>query len=559
MRNLLLVYGLFLVSVVQAQKNTSVNTVNKPSTLSKQTTLTVQRPKLVVGIVVDQMRWDYLYKFLPRFEKGGGFVRLLQQGFSNENTFIPYKPTVTACGHTSVYTGSVPAIHGITGNAWWDYDRQRSVYCTEDKSVQTVGSTNNAGEMSPRNMLTTTICDELKLATQFRSKVIGIAIKDRGGILPAGHSADAAYWYDSRTGNWITSTYYMKDLPDWVKQFNARKWPDHYYAMGWSTLYPIDTYVQSDRDENDYEGKPFGADAKGFPYDFTKFIGKNYSAIATTPYGNTLTVQLAQEAIVHEQMGKDSITDFLAVSFSSPDYIGHAFGPNSIEIEDNYLRLDKDLGRFFDFLDQQVGKNQYLVFLTSDHGVAHVPGFLKEHKIPAGSLDDNRLLADINQRLKEIYGIEKLALSNYNYQISLDRDKIDSADLDKEDIMNDVIKIVTKVKGVDRAFAIDELMEQPMSSVVKDRLANGYHPRRSGDVQIILQPAWIDGGETGTTHGLWNPYDSHIPLLWYGWGIKPGRSTEEVYMTDIAATLAAMLRIQMPNGCVGKPIQALMK
>lgn len=530
------------------------------ATQSKQKTVTaIKKPKLIVGVVVDQMRWDYLYHFYDRYQPNGGFRRMLTQGFSNENAFIPYKPTVTACGHATVYTGSVPAIHGITGNAWWDYEKNKNMYCTEDKTVTTLGASNAAGEMSPRNMLTTTICDELKMSTNFRSKVVGIAIKDRGGILPAGHSADAAYWYDGRTGNWITSTYYMKELPAWVQAFNAKKWPDQYYEQGWSTLYPIETYVQSTRDENDYEGKPFGADAKGFPYNLKKFIGKNYGTISSTPHGNTMTMMLSKEAVVNEQMGKDSITDFLTVSFSSPDYIGHSFGPNSIEVEDNYLRLDQDLGAFLDFLDAQVGKNEYLLFLTADHGVAHVPGFLNQHNIPAGTLDDGKLLTDLNQQLKAKYGLDKLALSTYNYQISLDRNKIDSAEVDMEDVVEDVIKTVLNVRGVDRAFAMDELMEQPMPAAVKERIANGYHPRRGGDVQMILKPAWIDGGETGTTHGLWNPYDSHIPLLWYGWGIQPGRSTEEVYMTDIAATVAALLRIQMPNGCIGKPIKAIVQ
>jgi predicted AlkP superfamily pyrophosphatase or phosphodiesterase len=518
-----------------------------------------ERPKLVVGIMVDQMRWDFLYRYYNRYAPNGGFRRMLNQGFSCENTFIPYAPTVTACGHTSVYTGSVPAIHGITGNAWYDYEKNRTVYCSEDKTVKTVGSTTNAGEMSPRNMLTTTIGDELRLATNFRSKVIGIAIKDRGGILPAGHSANAAYWYDGKTGDWITSTYYMNELPLWVKNFNAKKHADAFYNAGWNTMYPGSSYVQSSKDENEFEAKPFGNDQKGFPYDLKRFIGKNYGIVSSTPYGNSLTAMLAKEAVINEAMGKDSVTDFLAVSFSSPDYIGHAFGPNSIEVEDTYLRLDKELGELFDFLDKTVGKGQYLTFLTADHGVAHVPGFMTEHKLPGGAVDDNKLVSDLNQLLFEKYKYRSLVLSAYNYQISLNHNIIDSADLDKEDIIEDVIKFASKLEGVDRAFAIDELMEQPMNGVMKERLANGWHPKRSGDIQLVFAPGWIDGGKTGTTHGLWNPYDSHIPLVWYGWNIKPGRSTEEVYMTDIAATLAAMLRIQMPNGCVGRPIQAVVK
>lgn len=517
----------------------------------------VQRPKLVVGIMVDQMRWDFLYRYHNRYAANGGFKRLLNKGFSCENAFIPYTPTVTACGHTTVYTGSVPAIHGITGNAWWDYDKNRIVYCSEDKTVKTVGSSSTSGEMSPKNMLTTTICDELKLATNFKSKVIGLAIKDRGGILPAGHSADAANWYESKSGDWITSTYYMNALPQWVTDFNNKKMADGFYEKGWSTLYPINTYTQSTKDENEYEAKPFGSEQKGFPYSLKQFAAKNYSAVLQTPYGNTLTMLMAKEAIANEQMGKDSITDFLALSFSSPDYIGHAFGPNSIEIEDTYLRLDKDLGELLDYLDKQVGKNEYLIFLTADHGVAHVPGFMNQNKLPGGAVDDNTMVADLNKLLKDKYGKSNLVLSAYNYQLSLNRLVIDTAKLDEEAIVKDIIKHVQKIEGVDRVFALEDLMEQPMNSDVKNRLANGWHPKRSGDIQIILKPGWIDGGATGTTHGLWNPYDSHIPLLWYGWNIKPGRSTDEVYMTDIASTLAAMLRIQMPSGCVGKVIKSV--
>lgn len=533
--------------VTLAQRNTGAQQTDVP------------RPKLVVGIMVDQMRWDFLYRYQARYAANGGIRRMLLQGFSNENAFIPYAPTVTACGHTTVYTGTVPAIHGITGNAWWDYEKNRNVYCSEDKEVKTVGSTTAAGEMSPRNMLSTTVSDELKLATNFRSKVIGIALKDRGAILPAGHSADAAYWYDNKTGNWVTSTFYMQQLPAWVQAFNNRKEVDKLYEKNWNTLFPIASYVQSTKDENDYEGKPFGSDQKGFPYDLKRFIGKNYGAVASTPHGNTLTFMLAQEAIVNEQMGRDSITDLLAVSFSSPDYIGHAFGPNSIEVEDAYLRFDRELGAFFDFLDKQVGVGNYISFLTADHGVAHIPGFMKERRIPAGVLDDNKLVADLNAELKEKFGIGNLVLSAYNYQISLNQVAMDTADLDRDDIVKIVIRHVKKIPGVDRVFEIDELMEQPLPADVKQRLANGWHPKRSGDVQLVLAPGWIDGGATGTTHGLWNPYDSHIPLVWYGWGIRPGRSTTEVYMTDIAPTLAALLRIQMPNGAVGKVIQGLFR
>lgn len=541
---------LFLFSILsanlQAQQKTNANSG-------------VSRPKLVVGIMVDQMRWDYLYRFNERFAANGGFKRMLQDGFTCENTFIPYTPTVTACGHACVYTGSVPSIHGVTGNSWWDSEQQRAVYCAEDKTVSTVGSNSTAGKMSPRNMLTTTICDELRLATNFRSKVIGVAFKDRGSILPAGHSANAAYWYDTKTGNWITSTYYMDALPAWVNQFNNKKLADAYYAKGWNTLYPINTYMQSTADVKAYEGKPFGADQTGFPYDFSKSIGTNYGTIYTTPYGSSFTLEMAKAAIDGEALGQDAVTDFLAVSFSAPDAIGHVFGPNAIETEDTYLRLDKDLGALIDYLDLKVGKNQYTVFLTADHGVAHVPGFLKENKLPGGLLNDEVFIKELNSQLKEQFGIDKAIVSLYNYQVHLNHVMIDSLKADKEAITGHIIKYLKKQDCVAQVIEIDELMEAPLNNQLKQMLANGYFPKRSGDIQIILKPGYIDGGATGTTHGLWNPYDSHIPLLWYGYGIKKGQLHRETYMTDIAPTMAALLKIQMPNGSVGKVIEEVLK
>ncbi|GAO45563.1 putative 2-amino-3-ketobutyrate coenzyme A ligase [Flavihumibacter petaseus NBRC 106054] len=518
---------------------------------------TPAKPKLVVGMVVDQMRWDYLYRYKDRYQANGGFKRLLTQGFSNENTLIPYTPTITACGHTCIYTGSVPAVHGITGNAWFDRTRNKSVYCTEDPSVKTVGSTTAAGEMSPANLYTTTITDELKLASNFRSKVIGIAVKDRGAILPAGHAADAAYWYDNKTGNWITSTFYRSELPDWLQQYNAAKHVDQYYALGWNTLYPIATYTMSTRDENAFEGKPFGSDAKGFPYSLKNFTGKNFGAISSTPYGNTMTLEVAKAAVKAEGMGKGAFTDFLAVSLSSTDYVGHAFGPNSIEAEDTYLRLDKDLGEFFNFLDQTIGKGQWLFFISADHGVAHVPGFMTEHKIPAGLFDDGAAMKALNASLEQSFGAPNLVNSMYNYQVHLNLPVVDSLKLDRDKLANAAAAFMKKQPGVARAFVLENLAETTLPSKIKEMVANGYMPNRSGDVQFLLEPQYLDGGPTGTTHGLWNPYDAHIPLVWMGWKIKPGKSNVEVYMTDIAPTVAALLQIQMPNGCIGKPIEAI--
>jgi predicted AlkP superfamily pyrophosphatase or phosphodiesterase len=519
----------------------------------------LQRPKLVVGIMVDQMRWDYLYRYYDRYAANGGFKRMLNQGFTCENTMIPYAPTYTACGHSTVYTGSVPALTGITGNYWWDREQMRSVYCTEDRSVNTVGSTSTWGKMSPKNMLTTSICDELRIATNFRSKVIGIAIKDRGGILPAGHSANAAYWYDNSVGNWISSTYYMNELPAWVKDFNGKKWVDKYYEQGWDLLYPAATYTQSTVDERSHETKTLGANK--FPYDsLKKYIGKDYTKISTTPMGNTLTAEFAKAALVAEQLGKDNITDFLAVSFSSPDYIGHSYGPNSIETEDGFLRLDKELGSLLDFLDAKVGKGQYTVFLTADHGVANTPEFMQENKLPGGRLFMNNVTKELNKTLNEKYKISNIVVYDDNYQLSLNHPALDSARLNTKEITKEIINYLSKDSAIAQAFPLEELNQVPLPAVLRTMLNNGYYRKRSGDIQFILKPNYIDAwNNTGTTHGLWNPYDSHIPLLWYGWGIKKGKTNRETYMTDIAATLAALLHVQMPSGNVGHVIEEVLK
>ncbi len=518
---------------------------------------TVPRPKLVVGIVVDQMRWDYLYRFYDRYAIDGGFKRFLNEGFTCENNLIPYAPTITACGHATLYTGAPPAITGITGNAWWDRLQGKTIYCTEDNTVNSVGTTTRNGKQSPANLFTTTIGDELRLATNFRSKVIGISLKDRGGILPAGHSANAAYWYDNTSGNWISSSYYMTELPGWVSSFNSRKRVDAFYAEGWDLLFPRSTYVQSTPDEKTYEGKPFGA---AFPYDTKSFVGKDYGKIATMPAGNRLTLEFSLAAIEAENLGADAITDLLAISFSSPDYIGHTFGPNSLEAEDGFLRLDRDLGELFKYLDRKLGKGNYTTFLSADHGVAHVPEFMTENKLPGGRVRISALVTEMNQALFDKYQLRGLILSDDNYQLHLNHTLLDSAGIPRGEVANWTAAHLQKQPGIARAFPLSELNTVPLPEKIRKMLNNGYYPLRNGDVQYILQPNHIEAySNTGTTHGLWNPYDAHIPLLWYGWGIKKGKTNRETYMTDVAPTLAALLKIQEPNGSTGNVITEILK
>jgi predicted AlkP superfamily pyrophosphatase or phosphodiesterase len=516
---------------------------------------TLARPKLVVGIMVDQMRWDFLYRYHDRYGDDG-LKRMLREGFACENTFIPYAQTVTAAGHACVYTGSVPAINGIMGNDWYDRSLGRAVYCAEDSTVTTIGGSPRALPMSPRNLLTTSITDELRLATNFRSKVIGIAIKDRGGILPAGHSSNAAYWYDGTTGNWVTSTYYMKELPSWAQSFNARKMTDSLYRLDWNTLFPLQTYVQSDADNRPWEGRSVSDTAPAFPHRLSGLAGKNYGLISATPHGNTLTLEFAKAALLSEGLGADGVTDMLAISLSSPDYIGHQYGPNSVEVEDNYLRMDRELAAFFRFLDEKVGKGQYLCFLTADHAVAHVPAFLEANRIPAKTLPYS--LSTIEQSLTARFGIRNLVLSADNYQIYLDYRKVDSAGLDRSAFRKAAVDALNRDPDILLAFDCSDISAANLPSAVRERFLQGYHTKRGGDIQLVLKPHYFFGGRTGTTHGSWYPYDSHIPLLWMGWGVKPGHTHRETYMTDIAPTLASLLKVQMPSGAIGKVIEEMM-
>jgi predicted AlkP superfamily pyrophosphatase or phosphodiesterase len=517
---------------------------------------TIKRPKLVIGIVVDQMRWDYLYRYSNRYT-ADGFNRFISKGFSCENTMIPYTPTYTAAGHACIYTGSVPAIHGILGNNWYSRKDKKVVYCTDDKTVKTIGSSSKEGLMSPENLWVTTITDELRLATNFKSKVIGIAIKDRTAIIPAGHAANAAYWFDNTTGGWITSSYYMNDLPQWVKDVNAKKLPDSYMSKDWNTIYPMNTYSQSTEDNKPYEND-LGKEDNTFPHETSKIsAGIKYEVFRTTPFGNTFTIDMAKAAIENEQLGQTAATDFLTISLSSTDYIGHAFGPNSVEAEDCYLRLDKDLATFFTYLDAKIGKGSYILFLTADHGAAHVPAFMKEHKIPAGFASDADIKKSLNDEAEKKFGVRDIITSVINYQLYLNYDAITSNKLDTKEIKQFLIQQLLSIPAISNAIDLLNIETVTLPSAIKSRIVNGYNATLSGDIQFIFKPQWFDGSAKGTTHGVWNPYDSHIPLLWYGWNIKSGKTNKEVYMTDISATIAALLHIQMPNGCIGKPIEGV--
>lgn len=551
-RNLLLIGSVFLtvLSFGQARRSgqSAEMAAQKPG---------LARPKLVVGIVVDQMRWDYLYRYYDRYGTDG-FRRMLGEGFTCENTLINYLPSFTAVGHTCVFTGSVPALDGISGNEWIEQLSGKEVYCTDDSTVSTVGADNASGKMSPRNLLVSTVTDELRLASNFQSKVVGVSLKDRASILPAGHAANAAFWLDDATGNFVSSTYYMQELPAWVDAFNKTRPIEKLIQNGWTTLRPIDTYKNSDGDNQVWEGRYPGETSSTFPHHIEEAYKKSKGAFRPTPFGNTLTLDFARQAVEGYQLGSGPATDFLTINCASTDYVGHMFDPNSIEVEDTYLRLDQDLGKFFTYLDSRLGKGNYLVFLTADHGAAHAISYMQEHKLPADFWNAQPLVDSLNKLLAARFGVDKLIRSGLNYQLNFDLGKIEANHLDYDAIRRLSVEYARRQPGISFAVDVDKIGEAPVPEPLKTMIINGYNFRRSGAVQIVLAAGWFEAyGKTGTTHGTWNPYDTHIPLVFMGWGIKQGHTNSPVNMTDIAPTVSDLLHIQMPNGAIGKPIREI--
>ena len=514
--------------------------------------LAQKKPALVVGIVVDQMRYEYLYKYYDRYSDKG-FKRLMREGINCTDNHYNYAPTVTAAGHASIYTGSVPAIHGIVENDWIDVASGKKTYCVDDSTVQSVGNKSKAGKMSPRNLFTSTITDQLKMAQNYKSKTIAISLKDRGSIIPGGHTADASYWYDSADGFWISSTFYMNELPTWVQKFNGEGRPQKYLNQGWNTLYPIASYTRSAEDESPYEGRIGDEKTSTFPHDLK---GKNMlEGLRKTPYGNNLLKEFALKALEEEKLGKNGTTDFLALSFSSTDYVGHAFGPQSIEVEDTYLRLDKDISDILDYLDAKIGKNQYLVFLTADHAVADNQNYLKSKRMPGGTFETEKVVNEAKSALKKEFGDVNLIVGVENNQIYLNHANLDKFHISKDAVGNILEKSFKNQPGIAEFINMREVGLSPIPAIYREILTNGYNQARSGDFMYLLRPQWVSGYKTGASHSTVYAYDTHVPLLFFGWNVKPREISQRTYISDISSTLANWLKINEPTGSIGKVIQ----
>ena len=490
------------------------------TTISAQSSVRPQfgeRPKLVVGIAVDQMRWDYLSRYYEKFGKDG-FRRMIDQGYSFDNCLINYLPTITAIGHTSIYTGTTPAFHGICGNTF--YIDGKKTYCCADSTVSTVGSDNQkAGRMSPRNLLATTIGDQLRLHTDFRSKVIGVSYKDRASILPAGHSANAAYWLDTKNRQFITSTYYMQELPQWVKDYNKEL-------------------------------------AKNAEF---KKVGKD---VGLYPLTGHITTDMAIAAVKGEQLGKGEVTDMLCISYSQTDVIGHKWATRGEHTDEAYLELDKDLARLFQALDAEVGQGNYLAFLTADHGGAHNYKFMQDHKLHGGQWRSENVKRELETYfINKLHNQMPLLLGVYDYRFFLDHEMIAKEGLDLQRVKDVAVEFLRQYPNISFVVDFEKANTSAVPQMLRERILCGYNFHRSGDIIVCVEPGYYEFGKwpspVGTTHGEWNPYDAHIPLLFYGWHVPHGASPAEVHITDIAPTVCSMLHIQQPNACIGANLQLI--
>ncbi|UCG28613.1 MAG: alkaline phosphatase family protein [Bacteroidales bacterium] len=518
-----------------------------------------EKPRLVIQIVVDQMRYDYINRYWEKFEEGG-FKRLIDEGTFCKNANFNYLFTQSAPGHATISTGTTPDHHAIVSDKWYVRLKDTMIFCTFDPEIRPVGGSFENGRHSPTNLLSTTIGDELRLSTNFRSKVFSIALKEQTAILSGGHTCNGAFWYDGITGTWMSSSYYLDSLPGWLSEFNEKAFPDLYLDREWNTLLPIEEYTESTNDTTQFE-VGFG-NRSVFPYDLERIsrIGRNrtdYSILLSTPFGNTFTKDLALTIIMEEELGIDGYPDLLNIGFSSTDYIGLRFGPSSVEIEDTYIRLDKDIAHLLQFIDEYIGKKNVLVLLTSDHGVARIPDYLNESRIPSGYFNRNQAMSLLKSYLNVIYGSGDWVSAYFEQQIFLNHVLIEDSNIDLEEMQTRIARFMIQFSGVSNAITSSTLLTTNFTEGIFHKIQNGYHQKRSGDIIINLEPGWVEENSHSTGHNSAYPYDTHVPLIWYGWKISRSSVLRPVSMTDIAPTIAFFLNISLPTASTGQLLMEL--
>jgi predicted AlkP superfamily pyrophosphatase or phosphodiesterase len=531
-----------------------------------------ERPRLVLLIAVDQFRYDYLERFGDLFA-ANGLRRLLRDGASWAEANYDHVPTETAPGHATMMTGAWPSETGIIANDWFDRAEGKRVGNVQDDSVRKLGGGASDVPSSPRNLLCSTLGDELKLTTNRRSKVIGVSVKNRAAILPAGKMADAAYWYSSQTGEFVSSSYYFERMPDWAASFNAAKPADKFFGAKWERLLPVAEYEKrAGRDDAPWE-KGDGKTSYVFPHVVDGGLAAPgaafYDALDYTPYSNDILLSFAQAALTNEHLGEDADTDVLTVSFSANDIAGHRYGPYSHEAMDMTLRVDRQIGQLLDFVDARVGLRNTLVVFTADHGVAPSPEHAAEMRLPGGRVRVSEVMTAVRNRVRARFGKpgDKDTTADYvqtfsNGQIyfnwfALERDGIRAEEMERV-----VGEAALTVPGISRYFTRTQLVANGISpsDAVARRVLHGYNPKRSGDV-VVIQEAYkyLADYTIVANHGTPYSYDTHVPIIIMGGGVAPGRYLNASTPADIAPTLARLLRVQAPSNAVGRVLMEAIK
>ncbi len=526
--------------------------LNSAQSQTSRSSNRARKPRLVLGIVIDQFRYDYLTRFEDLFGQGG-FRRLLTSGAVFTNANYIYIPTVTAPGHATFMSGSVPALHGIISNEWFERETDRRVESVTDDNVKPLGGKNTAGR-SPRRLIGSTLGDELKLASIGKSKVVGIAIKDRAAILPVGKKANGAYWYDTNSGEFISSTYYFPDLPAWVKQFKKNNSVDKYFGAKWEKLLPDAAYERSLPDASPFEKYRFG---NTFPHVLNggeeKPGPKFYDQFDETPFAIDYEVAFAKAAIEGEGLGQDDFTDLLTVSFSSNDIMGHYFGPYSQEVEDMTLRTDRTLADLFSYVDRKVGLANTIIVLTADHGVAPIPEHAKSMGLDGGRLDTKAITSAAEAALDERFGQDTWVRDTVSSNLYFDYKALERRQARRDEVERIACDAVVKVVGVAECYTRTQLLAKQLApGLISTRVLNGFYPERNGDVIVVLKPFYMIRTEDGTTHGSPYSYDTHVPVIFYGAGIVPGSYSAASSPSDIAPTLSTLLKLEPPSSVVGR-------
>lgn len=498
-----------------------------------------RKPKLVILVVVDQFRYDYLTRF--RSDYNAGLARLLERGAVFTNAYFEHAPTVTAIGHSVTLTGAMPSVSGIVGNEWYDRDSGRQVTSVSDDSTALVGGGANLKGSSPRRMLVSTVSDELKMASRGKARVYGISIKDRAAILPVGHMADGAFWFDPATGNFVSSTYYFAELPGWVQEFNKSRVVDQWLGKEWKPV------VKFALPPNPFRKLPA---APGKAY---------YDGLERTPWGNDIVALLGEKAIEAAKLGRGDSTDILSISFSSNDRVGHPAGPDSDEVRDLSAQTDRSLGRFFQFVDARVGLDKTLIVFTADHGVAPLPEFAARSRLPGGRLDAKRAVDAIEKALAARYGEGKWVVGRSGPSPYLDHALIRRKGLDLAEVQETAASAVRAMPHVARVYTGEQLrLGRFVRDTVGQRVANGYFAPRSPDLYIVAEPNWIFEA-TGTTHGSPYNYDAQVPVIFLGPAVKPGVYKQQIMAPDIAPTLSAILDVAAPSGACGRVLAEILR